>query len=244
MWKSRSLFNSSWPHGLYSPWNSPGQTTGVGSRSLLQGTFPVQGWNPGLPHLSWILHQLSHQGSPITPKKFNYTVQLYQRNSHTVKKVLGPTADFPTWGIWWRDWDSPGNLTLEASGIWLQNFYRTGKQTFRGHKRNLVPTRTQEKGAVTPLETEPDLPVSVQEAPASGQATGKEHSLAHQQRIGLKIYWAWPQPSEQDSDSPSVSLSHQEASISFLFLPIRGQTERKPQSQKTNQTDHMDHSLV
>ena len=28
------------PHGLYSPWNSPGQDTGVGSLSLLQGIFP------------------------------------------------------------------------------------------------------------------------------------------------------------------------------------------------------------
>ena len=27
-------------HGLYSPWNSPGQNTGVGSLSLLQGIFP------------------------------------------------------------------------------------------------------------------------------------------------------------------------------------------------------------
>ena len=28
------------PHGLCSPWNSPGQNTGVGSLSLLQGIFP------------------------------------------------------------------------------------------------------------------------------------------------------------------------------------------------------------
>ena len=26
----------------------------------------------------------------------------------------------------------------------------------------------------------------------SGQTTGREHSHAHQQKIGLKIYWAWP----------------------------------------------------
>ena len=39
------------PHGLYSPWNSPGQNTGVGSLSLLQGIFPTQGSNPGLPPL-------------------------------------------------------------------------------------------------------------------------------------------------------------------------------------------------
>ena len=33
--------NSLWPHGLYSPWNSLGQNTGVGSLSLLQGIFPT-----------------------------------------------------------------------------------------------------------------------------------------------------------------------------------------------------------
>ena len=52
------------PHGLYNPWNSPGQNTGVGSLSLLEGLFPTQGWNPGLPHCGKILYQLSHQGSP------------------------------------------------------------------------------------------------------------------------------------------------------------------------------------
>ena len=52
------------PHGLYSPWNSPGQNTGVDSLSLLQGIFPTQGLNPDLPQFRWILYQLSHQGSP------------------------------------------------------------------------------------------------------------------------------------------------------------------------------------
>ena len=79
---------------------------------------------------------------------------------------------------------------------------------------------------------------------ASGQIKGREHSPKHQQKIGLKIYWAWPRPSEQDPVSPSVSLSHQEASISLLSCSIRGQTDWKPQSQKTNQFDHVDHSLV
>ena len=53
-----------WPHGLYSPWNSPGQNPGVHSFSLLQGIFPTQGSNPGLPHCRQIPYQLSHQGSP------------------------------------------------------------------------------------------------------------------------------------------------------------------------------------
>ena len=56
--------DSLWPHGLYSPWNSPGQNTGVGSCSLLQGICLTQGLNAGLPHCRQILYQLSHQGSP------------------------------------------------------------------------------------------------------------------------------------------------------------------------------------
>ena len=40
--------NSLGPHELYSPWNSPGQNTGMGNLSLLQGVFPTQGSNPGL----------------------------------------------------------------------------------------------------------------------------------------------------------------------------------------------------
>ena len=50
--KSHSVVSDSLlPHGLHSPWNSPGQNTGVGSLSLLQGIFPTQGRNPGLPAL-------------------------------------------------------------------------------------------------------------------------------------------------------------------------------------------------
>ena len=52
------------PQELYSQWNSPGQNTGVGSLSLLQGIFPNQGLNPGLLHCRWILNQPSHKGSP------------------------------------------------------------------------------------------------------------------------------------------------------------------------------------
>ena len=54
------------PHALYGQWNSPGQNTGVGSLSLLQGIFPTQGSNPGLPHCRRILYQLSYEGSPLT----------------------------------------------------------------------------------------------------------------------------------------------------------------------------------
>ena len=43
---------------------SPGQNTGVGSLSLLQGIFATQGLNPSLLLCRWILYQLSHKGSP------------------------------------------------------------------------------------------------------------------------------------------------------------------------------------
>ena len=54
------------PHGLQParllcPWNSPGKNPGVRSHSLLQGTFPTQGSNPGLLHWRQILYYLSHQ---------------------------------------------------------------------------------------------------------------------------------------------------------------------------------------
>ena len=49
-----------WHHGL----DSPGQNTGVGSLSLLQGIFPTQGSNQGLLHCRHIPYQLSQQGSP------------------------------------------------------------------------------------------------------------------------------------------------------------------------------------
>ena len=64
--ESHSVMSSSLrPHGLYRPWNSPGQNTGVGSLSLLQGIFPTKGSNPGLLHCRQILYQVSLNRSPI-----------------------------------------------------------------------------------------------------------------------------------------------------------------------------------
>ena len=60
--------DSLWPHGLYSSCNSPGQSTGVGSLSLLQGIFLTQELNWGLLPYRWILYQLSYEGSPLRSK--------------------------------------------------------------------------------------------------------------------------------------------------------------------------------
>ena len=43
--------------------DSPGKNTGVGCHTLLQGIFPTQGLNPGLPQCRRILYHLSHQGN-------------------------------------------------------------------------------------------------------------------------------------------------------------------------------------
>ena len=51
--ESHSVVSDSlWPHGLYSPWNSAGQNTGVNNLSFLQGIFPTQRLNPGLSHIA------------------------------------------------------------------------------------------------------------------------------------------------------------------------------------------------
>ena len=69
-----------------------------------------------------------------------------------------------------------------------QNLHRTGKQTLGGHKQNLVCTRTQEKGAVTPQETDPDFIGSVQESPAGGM--GQRWPAAGLGALSLAVH-AW-----------------------------------------------------
>ena len=58
-------------HGLYTAkllclWRYSRQNTGVGFHAVLQGTFPTQGSNPGIPHCRQIIYHLSHQGSLST----------------------------------------------------------------------------------------------------------------------------------------------------------------------------------
>ena len=72
-WKKESvrgsvMSDSLWLHGLeptrpFRPWDFPGNNTGVGSYSLLQGIFPTHALNPGLLHCRQILYCLIHQGS-------------------------------------------------------------------------------------------------------------------------------------------------------------------------------------
>ena len=85
---------------LHSPWNSPGQNTGVGNFSLLQGVFPTKRLNPGLPHCRQILYQLSHQGSPRKLEWIAYPFSrgsFWPRNRTRVSYIAGRL--FTNWTI-------------------------------------------------------------------------------------------------------------------------------------------------
>ena len=65
-------------------------------------------------------------------------------------------------------------IDYRTSGIDYRTSTKLKKQTLGGHKQNLVHTWSQEKGTVSPQETEPGLPLSVQESPtvpAAGSGT-------------------------------------------------------------------------
>ena len=80
----------SWPDGLQParllrPWDSPGKSTGVGCHFLLQGIFPTQGSNPGLPHcrlvvlflVFWDLPAVFYSGYTNLPSYQQWTRLLF-----------------------------------------------------------------------------------------------------------------------------------------------------------------------
>ena len=77
--ESRSVMTDFlWPHGLYSPWNSAGQNTGVGSLSLLKGIFPTQGLN------AW-------------RRKWQPTPVFLPRKSHGRRSLVSMGSQSQTW---------------------------------------------------------------------------------------------------------------------------------------------------
>ena len=100
------LFMTPW---IYSPWNSPGQNTGVGSLSLPQGIFPTQGSNKGLLHCRRIPYQLNHKGSPTVLEWVAYSFSSrssWPRNWTRVSCIAGGFST--NWTI------------MEAQNLWEQ----------------------------------------------------------------------------------------------------------------------------
>ena len=127
--ESHSVVSDSlWPHGLC-PWNSPGQNTGVGSRSIHQGIFPSLGSNPGLPHCRQILYQLSHKGSQ----------RILEWVAYPSEKAMAPHSSTLAWKIPWME---------KSSGLQSMGSLRIGHDwgtslslfTFMHWRRKWQPT--------------------------------------------------------------------------------------------------------
>ena len=87
--------------------DSPSKNTGVSFHALLQGIFPTQRLNSGLPHCKQILHHLSHQGSP-----------------GILEWVAYPSPEaLPDPGI------KPGSPALQADSLLLEPPGKAGKHT-------------------------------------------------------------------------------------------------------------------
>ena len=120
----RKLLSSVWlfvTPGLYSPWNSPGQNTGVGSLSFLQGIFPAQGSNPRLSLCRLILYQLRLKG---IPRILEWVAYLFSRESSWFRNRtrVSCTAGgfFTNWDI--RQWPRHCFILLKKKiliGVWL-----------------------------------------------------------------------------------------------------------------------------
>ena len=65
-----------------SPQGKP-KNTEMGSLSLLQQVFPIQGLNQGLLNCRWILYQLSYEGSPLYP-----SIPLQRKTSQSCRSAV------------------------------------------------------------------------------------------------------------------------------------------------------------
>ena len=90
--------NSLRPYGLYSPWNSPGQNTGVGSLSLLEGDLASPGIKPRSPTLQADSLSTESQG------KSNFFL-----SNELLKVMIGLSLFFP----------NGSDITLEPFSIFL-----------------------------------------------------------------------------------------------------------------------------
>ena len=94
------------PARLLRPWISPGQSTGVGSGSLLQGIFPTQGLNPGL----LLCSQISHlHFSPVQQMSEKWVRFLGWEDP--LEKEMATPNSILAWGI-------PGTVVPVGCRLW------------------------------------------------------------------------------------------------------------------------------
>ena len=107
--------------------DSLGKNTGMGCQALLQGIFPTQGSNPGLPHCRRILYHLSHQESP---RILEWVTILFTRGS---SRPRNQTRISFIAGRFFTSWATKNHLIKYDSGCLLK---RTLAQVLYGSSRN------------------------------------------------------------------------------------------------------------
>ena len=121
-----------------SPWNSPGQNTGVGSLSLLQGNFPTQRSHPGLPHCKRILYQLIHKGSLRILKWVAYP---FSRGSSRPRNWTGVSCTACRWILYQLSYEGSHGIT--EGSLPLQNWHCLEKVVQRPGCRPGSPTNDE-----------------------------------------------------------------------------------------------------
>ena len=118
------MSDSLWLHGLYSLWNSPGQNTGEGIHSLLQGIFPTWGSNSDLLHCRQILYQLSHQGglrrqesppfSDNLPLQWCQTYNRHPQNTQRLTIWMIGVQIYKFYFLWCSEWFWKNHITFRT----------------------------------------------------------------------------------------------------------------------------------
>ena len=131
---------------LLCPWDSPGKNTEVGCHPLLQGIFPNQGLNPGLPLCRWILYHLSHQGSPRILVWVAYPFSRessWPRNQTGVSCIAG--GFFTSWAM--REAPNKSKDKFISGVVYIQKAigsYHTPWNVFGAHGRGIPESRVLE----------------------------------------------------------------------------------------------------
>ena len=176
--KNHSVMSDSLrPHGLYSPWNSPGQNTRVGSLSLLQWIFLTQGSNRGLLYCRRILYQPSHQGSP-----------------HIYKSPANCVAHKPA--VWTGSNRTACLCSMQGWGWGRGSLYYTTHS--HGSQAGLLPAGSSATCGQWPWLLSPGRP----QATGLPHSTAARFPQQHPQEMGRSA--PPPQPHPRDSGRPEV----------------------------------------
>ena len=124
---------------------SPGKNTGGGCHALLQGIFPTQGPNPGLPKCRWMLYCLSHRGSPRT---LEWEVYPFSKGSSWHRNQTGVSCIPGGFFTSWVTREAPSKITDGVLSIKMTSAFalygrRRGRDDLREQHRNMYITKCE-----------------------------------------------------------------------------------------------------